>query len=183
MLDSDKTAVLFNDTLVRVTPAWLTVEHSSYPIRTIARLDFRERAQPSQAAVVVCLMGIVLMGICLWYLLSGTVPALLAWLLLLVSTGLMLIAAWFGFASRNYYELLVTFVNGETVQINRRDRLKAIRLQRALTEAMDWHVGSESPLMMSSPLTDSASHTAKQIGDKRRKLLGPMLAAVLRDRD
>jgi len=135
--------ILHQDHDALVTPSWLTVAGTSYAIRTMTRLDYRAYKPPTSLATLVFCCALVLMGVCLWYLFGGIVPVLLAWGLLIASTTLMLYSAWYAFAVKPHYQVLVTLLNGSFVRIKRHRRQDAEGLHRGLTEAMDWHIGGE----------------------------------------
>ncbi|MFK7853209.1 MAG: DUF6232 family protein [Granulosicoccus sp.] len=147
--------ILHEDAEARVTPSWLTVGGSSYAIRTIVRLDIKAHKPPTGLATCVFVCALVLICICLWYLFRDTVPAPLAWVLLVASTLLMLYAAWYAFAVKTHYEVLVSLINGSPILLRRSRQQDAESLYQGLTEAMDWHVGGD--IVINADSRDSAA--------------------------
>lgn len=135
--------ILHEDAEARVTPSWLTVGGSSYAIRTIVRLDIKAYKPPTGLATCVFIFSLVLICICLLYLFRDTVPAPLAWMLLVASTLLMLYAAWYAFAIKTHYQVLVSLINGDPILLRRSRQEEAEGLYQGLTDAMDWHVGGD----------------------------------------
>jgi len=135
--------ILHEDAEARVTPSWLTVGGSSYAIRTIVRLDIKAHKPPTVLATCVFVCALVLICICLWYLFRDTIPAPLAWVLLVASTLLMLYAAWYAFAIKSHYQVLVSLINGSPILLSRSRQEDAEGLYQGITEAMDWHVGGD----------------------------------------
>lgn len=148
-----KNDVLHQDSDALVTPSWLTVGGSSYAIRTVVRLDYRVYKPPTNIATFVFCCALVLICVCLWYLFRDIVPAPLAWALLIASSTLMLYAAWYAFAVKPHYQVLVALLNGSSIRIRRHKREHAEGLHRGLTEAMDWHIGGE--ILINADIHDS----------------------------
>lgn len=135
--------VLYREGNVTVMPSWLEVDgRESYAVRSIVRLSLSSNAPPRGAARVVLAVALGLVAYAVHLVFGDTLPFLLAWLLLVASVGLALVAAHVALVRPSEHVLDVRLADGTPIRMVRADRAALLELHRALSRAMERQRGS-----------------------------------------
>ncbi|MBX2878804.1 MAG: hypothetical protein KTR32_02670 [Granulosicoccus sp.] len=137
--------ILYKDDLASVSRYWLTNEATSYAIRTLVRLTFIERKPPPIRTLLLFLIALTLLFFSGLYLVRETLPAALAWLLILLSLFLLLHVCWIAFLKKPLFLIKAVFIDGQEVKIIRRNPTHARGMYEAINKAMSFHRYYASP--------------------------------------
>lgn len=126
----------YRDDLAKVSRLWLTDETTSYAIRTLTKLNLREQRSPPITTTALFFVCLGLTFFTVVYLVRGTVPLVLAWLLISMSLLLLMGSAWFAFIKKPIYLIEAVFLDGSVVKIARRKQQQALGMHSAINKAM-----------------------------------------------
>ena len=130
--------LLYDDGRVTVMPSWLEIDgRESYAVRSIVRLSLSESAPPRGVAATVSLVALVLAVVSGAHLLRDSLPGPVAWLALVASLALLLVASHVAFVRPSDYTLDIQLVDGTPIRLVRSERASLLELHRALRRAME----------------------------------------------
>ncbi len=131
----------FKDRYAAVSPSWVKFGQTSYAVRSIMRLDFKNHQIPRPAKYSLFFFSLLLVAFSGVHVVNGSLPELLAKLLLGASLCVFACAFWLAFLRPVRYQIIITLFDG-THGVNKRYSLaQAQSLHEAITRAMDWHQG------------------------------------------
>ena len=136
MSDSE---VLFAHEDFEVTPTWLVVDHTSYAVRYIAKLNMRKIEPPRLSAYVVLLIVFLLGLFTIYNMVNELWPFKLAWWGLLACAAIALFALYVAMVIPDKVLLSVMFSSGEHVELTHQTPSVVLELHNALTKAMTMH--------------------------------------------
>lgn len=130
--------VLYADGHVTVMPSWLEIDgRESYAVRSIVRLSLSESAPPRRVAATVSVVAFGLAIVSGLHLARDSLPGPVAWLALVASLALLLVASHVAFVRPSDYTLDIVLADGTPVRLVRPERASLLELHRALSRAME----------------------------------------------
>lgn len=197
---------LHEDKQVSISPSWLVVDNTRYPIRTIVRVEFNRFKPRLGWAYTFFFVGVALLPWSVYQFWNPTLPDSIPWAMLIASAGMCMTAAWIVFGARTRYRILVSLLDGGQVRINKSNTQEAEGVLNGLTKAMDWHrspdiltesarpdrirrrrataSGANSGSSQSGvdPQSGDANKAREAARRKARQLI-PLIGALLKDRN
>lgn len=183
-----KDDVFYKDEEAQVSRIWLTNEATSYAIRSLTRVTFKEDRSPPIPSLLLFFFCLSIVFICCVYLYRNVVPATSAWLLLILSILVWLCSIWYAFLKKPTYLIEAVFLDGAVVRIIRRKAHQGRGLHEAIRKAMRLHRVHDSHHDQFVPehAPDESTH-AEQVAvsaqnARKRRRLRDLIATMSRGR-
>ncbi|MFK7861820.1 MAG: DUF6232 family protein [Granulosicoccus sp.] len=145
-----------------VSPSWVRLGKTSYTVQSIMKLEYRKLRIPRAAKYALFFVSLVLLYFSVLHLTMKTLPALIAWPVLLCSLVLFTVSSWLALAKPPQYCITISLTDGSQAQIGLKKEDEAKLLHDAITRAMDWHRGSSGghTELIASAIARRLSHSA-----------------------
>ncbi|MFK7891388.1 MAG: DUF6232 family protein [Granulosicoccus sp.] len=185
--------VLYKDEEAQVSRIWLTSEATSYAIRSLTRVTFKEDKSPPIPSLLLFFFCLSIVFICCVYLYRNVVPPISAWLLIIISVVFWLGSIWYAFLKKPTYLIEAAFLDGAVVRIIRRKAHQGRGLHEAIRKAMrlhrvhDSHHDQFAPEPEHKPGEWSPAELAEQAASvqnaRKRRRLRDFIATLSRGRN